>query len=79
MDGHLRFQCPLPKMDSCSHCRAPNIKSSECNCRAVQVDQDIINHPPIEEFENFQIEVIYDENDEDKDILEIHAEDEPLE
>lgn len=75
-EGHLRFQCPLPKSDSCSFCRRPNIKTVECGCN--KKDNDVIN-PPIEEFENIQIEVLYVEEEEDRDILEICAEDEPLE
>lgn len=30
--GHLRFQCPFPKVEVCSFCRHPGIRSSECNC-----------------------------------------------
>lgn len=82
MEGHLRFQSPLPKVDSCSYCRTPNIKSTECNCRSLRIEQLIINNPAVEKFENIQIEVMHVEADpdlEDKDILQILAEDEPLE
>lgn len=30
--GHLRFQCPFPKVEVCSFCRHPGIRSSECKC-----------------------------------------------
>lgn len=30
--GHLRYQCPFPKVDICSFCRHPGTRSSECKC-----------------------------------------------
>lgn len=82
MEGHLRFQCPYPKRIFCSYCRTPNVMTSECNCQSneVMVPEDIVDIiPPIEEFENIQVEVHYVQEDDDRDILEICAEDEPLE
>lgn len=32
--GHKRFQCPFPKVDSCSFCRRPQVKSTSCGCPA---------------------------------------------
>lgn len=80
--GHLRFQCPYPKRKFCSYCRAPNVMTSECNCQSNEIIapeniQEII--PPIEEFENIQVQIHYVQEDDDQDILEICAEDEPLE
>lgn len=30
--GHLRYQCPFPKVEVCSFCRHPGTRSSDCNC-----------------------------------------------
>lgn len=32
--GHKRFQCPFPKVNSCSFCRKPQVMSTECGCPA---------------------------------------------
>lgn len=77
-EGHLRFQCPNPKRIFCSYCRTPNVRSCECNCQSNEIEPAVID-PPIQEFENIQVEVLYIQEDDDKDILEIFAEDEPLE
>lgn len=34
--GHLRFQCPFPKVEVCSFCRKPGIRSSNCSCDAAR-------------------------------------------
>lgn len=119
--GHLRFQCPQPKIEICSFCRTSGVQSSNCSCVesrlhfAVpeQKEVDINNHcieesvklteyGPIQENvivpvnvgenivryipkENMIVFVtnthaITNEpaNDEDRDILEIHPEDDCL-
>lgn len=32
--GHLRFQCPLPKLNSCSFCYTPGVRSCDCKCES---------------------------------------------
>lgn len=31
--GHMRFQCPFPRMIRCSFCRKPFVLSVNCTCR----------------------------------------------
>lgn len=114
--GHLRFQCPYPKMIRCSFCRKPFVLTINCDCRGrssnvsdvsahqeqrcSNAEQNMIplnqeysvsvmvpvnfengtTHSVIEDnivvfVDNAQEQV---DNEDDRDILEIHAESESL-
>lgn len=30
--GHLRFQCPKPKVEACSFCQTSGVRSNACSC-----------------------------------------------
>lgn len=42
--GHLRFQCPYPKMTRCSFCRKPFVLSINCNCKDSSQIQGVSAH-----------------------------------
>lgn len=47
--GHLRFQCPYPKMTRCSFCRKPFVLSVNCNCKYSTKIQGVPAHQRIHE------------------------------
>lgn len=47
--GHLRFQCPFPKVEACSFCRHPGIRSSECKCSDARAYFNVSENIAIEE------------------------------
>lgn len=42
--GHLRFQCPYPKVTCCSYCRRPGVKSCDCLCMESRLGYNVPEH-----------------------------------
>lgn len=42
--GHIRFQCPFPKVTCCSYCRRPGIQTRDCLCIESRLSYNVPEH-----------------------------------